>query len=68
LPYKDRPRTRDERLGEAFRPDDRYEALVKMTPERREAVLQTSPLVRLGYGSYVVARSAAQNLQKEMPR
>ena len=65
MPYRDRPRTRTERLGESFRIDPRYENLITMTPERRETVLQSSPVVRIAFGSYVAARSAAADLEKE---
>lgn len=69
MPYRDRSRTRDEKVGESFRPDDRYEALAKMTPERRDAVLQSSPVMRIAYGAYLSGRDAAQrlaSLDKEM--
>jgi len=54
-------------LGESFRIDPRYETLITMTPERRETVLQTSPVTRIAFGSYVAARDAARDLAKENP-
>ncbi len=50
MPYRDRPRTRTERLAESFVADPRYENLITMTPERRETVLHASPLVRTPVG------------------
>jgi hypothetical protein len=68
MPYRDRPRTRTERLGESFKSDPRYENLITMTPERRETILQTSPVTRIAFGSYIVARDAARDLEKERAR
>ena len=67
MPYLDKPRSRDQRLGEAFKPDPRYENLMAMTPERRDAILAGSPITRIAYGSYVVARDAARRLEQERP-
>ena len=63
--YKDRKRTRTERLGEAFRLDPRFEHLMTMTEARRDAILAGSPIVRISYGHYLAARSAALTLEQE---
>jgi len=65
VPYRDRSRTRVERLGESFRLNDQYEALMAMPVERREDILKQSPTVRISYGHYVAARSAALTLEQE---
>jgi len=65
MPYRDQKRTRDERIGASFRLNERYENLMAMTPERRDAVLKGSPVMRISLGHYIVARSAALELAKE---
>lgn len=65
MTYRDRPRTRDERVGESFRADDTFERLLSMPEERRESILQSSPGMRVSFGYYVSARSAALRLEKE---
>jgi len=65
MPYRDTKRSRTERLGEAFKINDSYENLITMTPERRDAILAGSPVVRISYGHYLAARSAALELEKE---
>jgi|GEM_PF-1800118 len=62
MPYRDRSRTRDEKVGESFAADPRYENLRAMTPERRDAILAGSPITRLAYGAYLSGRDAAQRL------
>ena len=68
MPYKDRKRTRDERLGASFRIDPRFEDLMAMSVERRDAILAGSPVMRVSLGHYRAARSAALELEKESPR
>jgi hypothetical protein len=65
MPYRDRKRTRDERLGESFRLNDQYEALMAMPVERRDAILKSSPVMRISLGHYRAARSAALTLEQE---
>jgi hypothetical protein len=65
VPYRDTKRTRDERLGEAFKLDERFENLMTMSVERRDAILAGSPTLRVSYGFYVSGRSAALTLEKE---
>ena len=65
MPYKDRPRTRTERLGESFRLDPRYENLLVMSAERRDTILKSSPTMRIAFGSYRIARAAALELEQE---
>ena len=68
MAYRDRPRTRTERLGESFRIDPRYENLLLMSEARRETVLQSSPTMRIAFGSYRIARAAALELEQERTR
>ena len=64
MPYLDKPRSRDQRLGQAFTIDDRYERLLTMSESRREEVLKQSPVTRISYGSYTIARAAALRLEQ----
>jgi len=65
MPYLDKPRTRDQRLGEAFKLDASYEHLLTMTAERRDDLLKGSPVLRISLGHYRAARDAALELEKE---
>ena len=65
MPYRDTKRTRDEKVGESFVADPRYENLRAMTPERRDAILAGSPVMRIAYGAYLSGRDAALRLEKE---
>ena len=65
MPYLDKPRSRDQRLGQSFRIDDRFERLMTMTEARREDILKRSPTVRTAFGYYVNARGAALRLEQE---
>jgi hypothetical protein len=60
--YQEKKKTRDERTGSSFKTDPRFENLIAMTDERRETILQSSPTIRMSYGHYVAARSAAHRL------
>jgi hypothetical protein len=63
--FHEKKRSRDQRTGESFRIDDRYESLLAMPVERREAILKGSPGMRISYGFYVSGRDAALRLEKE---
>jgi hypothetical protein len=63
--YRDKPRTRDERVGDAFKLNDTYERLLAMSDERRDQALKDSPGVRMAFGFYLSAKSAALRLEKE---
>ncbi len=65
MPYRDTKRTRTERLGEAFKINDQYEALMAMPVERRDAILKQAPTMRVALGHYRAARSAALTLEQE---
>jgi len=67
--YRDVKKSRDERVGASFKPDQRYEYLLAMPESRREDILKGSSTLRISLGHYRAARDAAQRLatlDKEM--
>jgi len=57
--YRDAKRTRDERTGASFKPDQRFERLHHLTAVERDAIFEKAPGLRTSFGYYVSAREAA---------
>ncbi len=52
-----------ERITAGFRVNPQYEQILKLSPEKREALLSRSPTLRIGVGRYEQTKAAKEELE-----